>query len=147
MGSANLVAEIHQKPWNKRALSTREPYTYEYVCLLQSFHRGTLSIHWYIAQKVKPSFFIFVLFRRSCKTAIISRSLYECILINFVIATISFILNVAGNLPEIYHYINGQKLIMTRRVLTSYKSKMSLIYMMQSKIKVHLFEISIKQIC
>ena len=51
MSSANLVAEIHQKLCNKRVLSTGEPCTCEYVTLFQSFHRGTLSIHWYIAQK------------------------------------------------------------------------------------------------
>ena len=45
MSSAN-----HQKLCNKRVLSTREPCTFEYVTLLQSFHRGTVSIHWYIAQ-------------------------------------------------------------------------------------------------
>ena len=50
MRSANLVAEIHQKLCNKRALSTGEPCTCEYVALLQSFHRGTLSMHWQIAQ-------------------------------------------------------------------------------------------------
>ena len=50
MSSANLVVEIHQKFCNKRVLSTGEPCTCEYVTLLQSFHRGTLSIHWYIAQ-------------------------------------------------------------------------------------------------
>ena len=50
MSSANLVAEIHQQLWNKRALITGEPCTCEYVTLLQSFHRGTLSIRWYIAQ-------------------------------------------------------------------------------------------------
>ena len=33
---------------NKRVLSTGEPCTCEYVTLLQSFHRGTLSIHWYM---------------------------------------------------------------------------------------------------
>ena len=33
-----------------RVLSTGEPCTCEYVALLQSFHRGALSIHWYIAQ-------------------------------------------------------------------------------------------------
>ena len=49
MGSANLVAEIHQKLCNKRALSTGEPCC-EYVALLQSFDRGTLSMHWQIAQ-------------------------------------------------------------------------------------------------
>ena len=50
MSSAILAAEIHWKIWNKRVLSTGEPCTCEYVTLLQSFHRGTLSIHWYIAQ-------------------------------------------------------------------------------------------------
>ena len=35
MSSANLVAEIHLKLWNERALSTREPCTCEYVTLLQ----------------------------------------------------------------------------------------------------------------
>ena len=52
MSSANLVAEIHQKLCNTRVLSTGEPCTCEYVTLLQSFRRGTLSIHWYIAQKL-----------------------------------------------------------------------------------------------
>ena len=52
ISSANLAAEIHYKLWNKRALSTGEPCTCEYVTLLQSFHRGTLSIHWYIVQNV-----------------------------------------------------------------------------------------------
>ena len=50
MSFANLVAEIHQKLCNKRVLSTGESCTWEYVTLLQSFYRGTLSIHWYIAQ-------------------------------------------------------------------------------------------------
>ena len=36
----------------KRVLSTGEPCTCEYVTLPQSFHRRTLSIHWYIAQNV-----------------------------------------------------------------------------------------------
>ena len=35
-----------------RALCTGEPCTCGYFTLLQSFHRGTLSIHWYIAQNV-----------------------------------------------------------------------------------------------
>ena len=46
----NVVAEIQLKLLNERALSTGEPCSCEYVTLLQSFHRGTLSIHWYIAQ-------------------------------------------------------------------------------------------------
>ena len=44
--SANVVAEIHQKLCNKRVLSTGKPCTCEYVTLLQSFHRSTLSTHW-----------------------------------------------------------------------------------------------------
>ena len=44
MSPANLAAEIHEKLCNKRALSTGEPCTCKYVTLLQSFHRGTLSI-------------------------------------------------------------------------------------------------------
>ena len=50
----NLVAAIDKKLWNERALeckSTGEPCTCEYVTLLQSFHRDTLSMYWYIAQK------------------------------------------------------------------------------------------------
>ena len=48
MSSANIVAEIQFELLNERA---EEPCTCKYVTLLQSFHRGTLSIiHWYIAQ-------------------------------------------------------------------------------------------------
>ena len=39
----NLIEILDQ-----RSLSTGEPCTYEYIDLLQSFNRGTLSIHWYI---------------------------------------------------------------------------------------------------
>ena len=48
MSSANFIVEIHLR--NKIVLSPGEPCTCEYVTLLQSFHRGTLSIYWYIAQ-------------------------------------------------------------------------------------------------
>ena len=51
MSSTNRVAEIDQKLCNKRVLSTGEQCTSQYVTLLQSFHRSTLSIHRYIAQK------------------------------------------------------------------------------------------------
>ena len=71
--SANLVSEINQKLRYKRFLSTGEPSTCEYVTLLQSFHRGTLSIHWYIAQNVQPTFSMSVLFRRLFRTTIFSR--------------------------------------------------------------------------
>ena len=50
VSSANLDAQIYYKLCNRRALSTGEPCTCEYVTLLQSFHIGTLSIHWYVAQ-------------------------------------------------------------------------------------------------
>ena len=75
LSSANLVAEIHLKLWNKRALSIGEPCTSEYVTLLQWFHRGTLSIYWCIAQNFWSTFSMSVLFRRSLKTAILSRFL------------------------------------------------------------------------
>ena len=75
VSSANLVAQIHQKLCNRRALSTGEPCTCEYVTLLQSFHRGILIIHWYIAQNFQPTFSMSVLFRRSFKTAIFFRFL------------------------------------------------------------------------
>ena len=50
VGDVNFVTEIQLKLLNERTLSTGVPCTCEYVTLLQSFHRGTLSIHWYIAQ-------------------------------------------------------------------------------------------------
>ena len=73
MSSANLAAEIYQKLCNTKVLSAGEPCTCEYVTLLHSFHRGTLSIHWYIAQNVQPTFSMSVLFRRLFRTAIFSR--------------------------------------------------------------------------
>ena len=73
MRSANLFSEIHQNRCNKRVLSTGEPCTCEYVTLLQSFHRGTLSIHWYIVQNFQPTFSMSVLFRRLFRTVIFSR--------------------------------------------------------------------------
>ena len=75
VSSANLVAQIHQKLFNRRVLSTGDPCTCENVTLLQSFHRGTLSIHWYIAQNFQPTFSMSVLFRPSFKTDIFSRFL------------------------------------------------------------------------
>ena len=44
MSSAKFVAEIREKLWNVRALSTVEPCTCEYATLLQPFHRGTFSV-------------------------------------------------------------------------------------------------------
>ena len=72
MNSANLVAEYHQKLCNRRVWSTGERYICEYVTLLQSFHRGTLSIHWYVAENI-PTFSMSLLFRRLFRTAIFSR--------------------------------------------------------------------------
>ena len=73
MSSVNIVAEIQFNLLNKRVLSTGGPCTCEYVTLLQSFHRGSLSIYWYIAQNFSSTFSMFVLFRHSSKTAILSR--------------------------------------------------------------------------
>ena len=61
---SELVSELHWKLCIKRVLSTREPCTCGYVALLQSFHRGTLSTHWYIDQNFQPIFSMSVLFRR-----------------------------------------------------------------------------------
>ena len=52
ISSANPVAKIHSKLWIERTLSTGEPSTCEYVALLKLFYRGTLIIHWYVAQDV-----------------------------------------------------------------------------------------------
>ena len=46
----NFFLKNYQKLCNKRVLSTGKPCNCEYVTLLQSFHRGTLSIHWYKVQ-------------------------------------------------------------------------------------------------
>ena len=52
MSSANLVADTQLKLSNETVLNTEERCTCEYFTLLQSFHRGALSIHWYIAQNL-----------------------------------------------------------------------------------------------
>ena len=75
MISACLIAEIQQKLWNERALSTGEPATFEYVNFLQSFNRSALSIFQYMAQNVYPNFSMSILFRRSFKNVIFSRLL------------------------------------------------------------------------
>ena len=69
---------------------TGEPCTFAYVTLFQSFHRGTLSIHWYIARNLQTAFFMSVLFRRSSKTAMFSRFLMV------VIATSNFMSKVCN---------------------------------------------------
>ena len=69
------VAETQLKLLTERNLITGEPCTCEYVTLLQSFHRGPLSIHWYIAQNVQPSFSMSVLFRHSSNTTEFTRFL------------------------------------------------------------------------
>ena len=71
---------------NERALSTGESGTCDYVTLLQSFRRGTLSIHWYSP----PWYFQFtfsmsVLLRCPSKVAMFSRFL------KVAIATLNFI--------------------------------------------------------
>ena len=47
-----IVAEFQLTLSNERVLKTGEPCTCEYVTLLQSFHRGILSIQGYITQNV-----------------------------------------------------------------------------------------------
>ena len=97
MSSANIVVEIRFKLLNERVLSTGEPCTCEYVTLLQSFHRGILSIHWYVAQDFQPPFSMSVLFRRSSKTAMLSR------LVKVAIKTSNFmneVYNGGGFSPE-----------------------------------------------
>ena len=46
MSTANLAAEIQLKLSSERVVSTGEKCAYEYVTLFQSFHGGTLRIHW-----------------------------------------------------------------------------------------------------
>ena len=75
MNSANVVAEIQLTLLNERALSNGEPCTCEYVILLQSFHGGTLSIQWFIAQNIWPTFSMSDLFRNSSKSAMFSKFL------------------------------------------------------------------------
>ena len=75
MSSADLIAQIYQKLCKKRALRTQATCTCEHVTLLQLFHVGTLSIHWYIAQNSQPTFSLSVLFRRPFNTAIFNRFL------------------------------------------------------------------------
>ena len=101
MSSANLVAEIRQKLSNKKALTTGGPCTCEYVTMLQSFHRGKLIIHWYIAQNFQPTCSMSVLFRRSFKTAISSRFLKVAIVTSnffllhiYIYTYINFIFNI-----------------------------------------------------
>ena len=62
MNSENAVAKIQLKLLNERAFSSGESCTCEYVTLLQSFRRGTLSIHWHIAQNLWPTFSMSVLY-------------------------------------------------------------------------------------
>ena len=101
VSSGNLVAGIHQKLCNKRVLSNGEPCTCEYVTLLQSFHRFTLSIHQYIAQNVQPSFSMSVLFRRLFRTAIFSR------FSKVAIATSNFMKEFYnGRMADFYIYIH-----------------------------------------
>ena len=73
MSSPNLVSEIQEKLFNKWDLSTGEPFTCEYVTLLQSFHGGILSIHWYIAQNFYSTFSMSVLFTGLFRTVIFSK--------------------------------------------------------------------------
>ena len=94
---ASYVLDLAQTMWALQILSqkfslnfwvkelwTLENHVIVNVTLLKLFHRGTLSIHWYIAQNFQPTFSNSVLFRRSSKTAMFSRFL------KIAIATSSF---------------------------------------------------------
>ena len=90
MTAANLVAEIHQKLWNKRALCPEKLCTCKHVTLalsqgklctckcvtlFQSFHRGRLSFHQHIAQNFQPTFSMSKMDRCFFKTALFTRFL------------------------------------------------------------------------
>ena len=75
MSSANIVVEIQFKLLNERSF---EHWRTMYLGICQFapvIHRSTLSIHWYIAQNVQPTFYMSAFFRRSSKTAMLSRFL------------------------------------------------------------------------
>ena len=59
--------------------SKGEPCACEYATLLQSFHRGILSVNWCIAQNFYSTCSISVLFRLSFKTALLVRFLQTAI--------------------------------------------------------------------
>ena len=82
---------------NERALSNGESGTYEYVTLLQSFRRGTLSVHWYSPPwYFKFTFSMSVLLRCPSKAAMFSRFL------KVAIATLNFI-NKVYNCGLVFH--------------------------------------------
>ena len=68
-----IFAEIQLSLSNERVLRTGEPCTCEYATLLQLFHRGTLSIQWYIAQSFYATFSMSVFSGHSFKAAIFNR--------------------------------------------------------------------------
>ena len=72
MSSVNHAEEIQLKILNERVLSTGESCTSEYVTFLQSYERGTLSIHWYVAQSFWSIILMSVLFRISFEAEMFS---------------------------------------------------------------------------
>ena len=79
MNSANDVAKIQFKLLNEIILSHWKPCACQNATFVQSFHKDVLSIHWYIAQNLWPTFFVPVLFRHSSNTAKFSRFLKAAI--------------------------------------------------------------------
>ena len=90
MSSANLVAKL----CNKRALSTGEPCTCEYVTLLLwlLLHRGYIKYTLVHSSKCSDYFFHASQFRRSFKTAIFSsfKTAIFSIFLKVAIATSNF---------------------------------------------------------
>ena len=132
MSSSNRVAEIHLILCNKRVLSTGEPCTCEYVTLLQSFHKGALSIHWYIAQNSQPTFSMFVLFRCSFRTSIFSRfSKVATATSNFVKESYNF-----GFAPEFNFSMLKETIALVWGYISSWKIYMKTKYVIFHIIKI-----------
>ena len=93
----NIVPEIQLTLSNESVLRTGEPYTCEYLTLLESFYKYTLSIQWYMPQNFWATFSMSAFSENSFKTAIFSRFL------KVAIAKVIFINGVynGGFLPEV----------------------------------------------
>ena len=95
VNSGNLLIKVQWR-FGEPCTLTGEPCTCESVNLLQSFHRGTLNIQWYIAQNCQPTFSMSVLLRRSFKIAFFSRFLKVVISTSNIYLTVFYILTVLG---------------------------------------------------
>ena len=91
----------HGLEWKSFQHSTKEPCACEYVTLLLSYHRSSLSIHWYIALNFSPIFSMSVILKLSFKTIIFSR------FFNKAVATSNF-------MSEVYNGGFGRKFSVLR---------------------------------